>query len=172
MMILTVSVFFILGVIFLVVGIIMIASLRNYFPLFYNKYKLLLLASTVCLTVPLFIRAADQLSLARSQAYSNFYFNHYYTTNSIYALLSTLLPCATQMASLIFGALRSDDKKIEQGIKSGSGEQNDEQDSSSDVSEEKSNDSFFDPQIQNYRFSYAPATRVNTSGVSGEFREQ
>lgn len=76
------------------------------------------------------------------------------------------------MASLIFGALRSDDKKIEQGIKSGSGEQDDEQDSSSDVSEEKSNDSFFDPQIQNYRFSYAPATRVNTSGVSGEFREQ
>jgi len=95
-----------LGIVFFTVGVIMNCSLSNYFPDFYENYKCLLWAATILLTCPLFIRSAKDYSFYHSESFANFYNTHFVIDNTVYALLSTVLPVVTQTSSLVFGIMR------------------------------------------------------------------
>ena len=108
----------------------MVISTKNFFPVFYDNFKCILWSTTICLTIPLFARAADQYLLSYNQGYKDLYYGHIIYANCIYAVFSTLIPIITQMASLIFGALskktnsgRNRDLSEKINMLGGSGEQ-------------------------------------------------
>lgn len=75
----------------------------------------------------MFIRAFNWVLQVFVPKYFTLYSNHLATSNSIYALFSTILPVVAQMASLIFGLMRpkkADELKEDVPLGS-SGEQDD-----------------------------------------------
>lgn len=51
--------FYLLGFEFLIVGIVMVLSIRRYFPEFYKDYGCLLVVASLLLSLPMFIRSLD-----------------------------------------------------------------------------------------------------------------
>lgn len=58
------------------------------------------------LTCPLFIRAVKDHLYYHNETFSLYFDDHFVIDNTIYALLSTVLPIITQTCSLIFGFMR------------------------------------------------------------------
>ena len=100
------AMFVILGVTFFTVGVAMNLSLKWHFPEFYKQYKCLLWLATILLTCPLFIRASKDFLYVHNDAFANYWDIHFVMDNTVYALLSTVLPIITQTCSLIFGFMR------------------------------------------------------------------
>ena len=100
------AMFVILGVTFFSVGVAMNLSLKWHFPEFYKQYKCLLWLATILLTCPLFIRASKDFLYVHNDAFANYWDIHFVMDNTVYALLSTVLPIITQTCSLIFGFMR------------------------------------------------------------------
>ena len=99
--------FVFLGVVFFTVGIMMNLSLKWHFPEFYKQYRCLLWTVTLLLTFPLFIRGIKDHFYNYSESFRTFYDSHFVFDNTVYALLSTVLPIITQTGSLIFGFMRA-----------------------------------------------------------------
>jgi hypothetical protein len=55
----TLVTFFLLGVGFLITGVMMLRSLKNHFPIFYKKMGCPIFAATLLLAIPLEIRACN-----------------------------------------------------------------------------------------------------------------
>jgi len=98
--------FLFLGLIFFTVGVIMNISLSHHLPDFYKNYKCLLWTATILLTCPLFIRAAKDYAYYHSDGFYLFYDSHWVLDNTLYCILSTVLPVVTQTSSLVFGVMR------------------------------------------------------------------
>ena len=98
--------FVILGVTFFTVGVAMNLSLKWHFPNFYTQYRCLLWLATILLTCPLFIRAVKDHLYYHNEAFGVYFDDHFVIDNTVYALLSTVLPITTQTCSLIFGFMR------------------------------------------------------------------
>jgi hypothetical protein len=73
----------------------MMVRLKTFFPAFYEKFRFLLWFSIVCLTIPLFVRAADQFALNYNERYQILYDNHTVYANSLYATVASLIPVVT-----------------------------------------------------------------------------
>lgn len=84
-----------LGVVFFAVGVIMNISLSNHFPEFYSKYRCLLWTATLLLTIPLFIRTVKDYLYYHNDEFANWYENNLAYTNTLFAILSTVLPIIT-----------------------------------------------------------------------------
>lgn len=100
-----------LGVVFFTVGLIMNVSLSKHFPEFYQKYKCLLWTATLLLTIPLFIRTAKDYIFYHNDAFAYWYDAHLSVTNTVFAIISIVLPIVTQTASLVFGYMRNMENK-------------------------------------------------------------
>ena len=162
--------FFILGIVFFTVGTVMNLSLRKHFPDFYNTYRCLLWTATILLTLPLFVRSVKDYEYYHNEKFATWYSDHFVIDNTVYAILSTVLPIATQTASLVFGLLRSyeNESKTKKGSlkqnsnflnKAGSGAKDDSTledgslDDSTDSEEDKSyKPGYFDPPIERFAF--------------------
>lgn len=92
------------AVAFFVTGMWMIHLLRSHFPTLYQKIACKIWVATFCLTIPLFLKGLNTWLYGRRGKYFHYYSNHFAFVNSVYILLSSLLPIVTQMSSLIFGA--------------------------------------------------------------------
>ena len=99
--------FLFLGMIFLTVGVLMNIKLSKHFPDFYKQYKCLLWSATILLTIPLFIRTAKDYAYWHDEAFQKWFEDHFMIVNTVYAILSLVLPIITQTASLVFGLMRS-----------------------------------------------------------------
>lgn len=162
--------FLFLGIIFLTVGVLMNISLSLHFPDFYANYKCLLWTATILLTCPLFIRSAKDYAYYHNEAFAKFYEAHFVLDNTLYAVLSTVLPVVTQTSSLVFGVMRQREdeksKKKKQSNKQahthfllaqgGSGEgghrEEDSIDDSSDDTESNVQIGYFDPPLEKFAF--------------------
>lgn len=106
-----------LGVVFFTVGLIMNVSLSKHFPEFYQKYKCLLWTATLLLTIPLFIRTAKDYMYYNNDEFANWYEAHLSVTNTVFAILTIVLPIVTQTASLVFGYMRNMENKSKKSKK-------------------------------------------------------
>ena len=68
--------FYILGFEFLIVGFLMVASIRKYFPSFYKDYGRYLIAATFLLTVPMIFHALNTQLYLRYGRFYNYQRNH------------------------------------------------------------------------------------------------
>lgn len=111
-----VGIFTILGIILLVTGICMIFTLRRHFKRFYKDFKCYLLAATIFLSVPLFIRGVWDFLTFDSKLKINFgewAENNYTVSNDVFNTVASFMPIVAQMCSLVFGVTRhSNDKKM------------------------------------------------------------
>lgn len=96
--------FSILGFVFLITGLAMIFNIKRFYPSFYNEYGKLIWMATFFLTFPLFVRGLNSLFYGKQEKYFNWYGNHFAAVNTMYVLLSSILPVVTQMSTLVFGA--------------------------------------------------------------------
>jgi len=96
--------FSLLGVTFLVTGLLMIFNIKRFYPAFYKEYGCLIWIATICLTVPLFVRGLNSHLYGNQAKYWTWYGNHFAAVNTMYVLLSSILPVVTQMSTLVFGA--------------------------------------------------------------------
>jgi len=97
-------IFTLLAVVFFGTGLWMIQLLRKHFPSLYQEIGCKIWIATFCLTIPLFLRGLNSWLNHRHGKYLNYYKNHFAFVNSVYILLSSLLPIVTQMSSLLFGS--------------------------------------------------------------------
>ena len=107
--------FTILAITFLIVGILLIKSLRTNFPKFYDQYKHILIIATVLLTIPLFFRAVFngvKLCFPRFMVYVDADYTRNALYNMIFFSLTTYLPILGQIMSLVFGFLRHKQVKL------------------------------------------------------------
>jgi hypothetical protein len=91
------------AVTFFFAGMWMIHLLRKHFPTLYREIAFKIWVATFCLTTPLFLKGLNTWLYGRRKMYWHYYSNHFAFVNSVYILLSSLLPIVTQMSSLIFG---------------------------------------------------------------------
>jgi hypothetical protein len=82
----------------------MIYLLRKHFPTLYQEIGCKIWVATFCLTIPLFLRGLNTVLYGRKKSYFKYYMAHFAFVNSMYILLSSILPIVAQMSSLIFGA--------------------------------------------------------------------
>jgi|LauGreDrversion4_2_1035121.scaffolds.fasta_scaffold485997_1 hypothetical protein len=82
----------------------MIATIRRFYPAFYQEYGSLIWIATICLTFPLFVRGLNSRLYGKEKKYWSWYGNHFAAVNSMYVILSSILPVVTQMSTLLFGA--------------------------------------------------------------------
>ena len=87
--------FSILGVIFLITGLLMIFSIKRFYPAFYEDYGKLIWIATICLTLPLFVRGLNSNLYGKQKRYWEWYGNHFAAVNTMYVLLSSILPVVT-----------------------------------------------------------------------------
>ena len=102
----TIVAFYILAVLFLACGLTSNLLLRKHFPHFYNKFACLLWVACFSLALPLLLRAiVDNLMYANTHI-NDWYQNRFVTANTTFLMLTTYLPIASSMFSLVFGFLR------------------------------------------------------------------
>ena len=162
-----------LGTFFFTVGCIMLCKLKLYFKDFYKDFGFQLWVVNICLTSPLFIRGIIDLLMTKD-AFAEYWQRNYYLTasyNMMIITLATYLPMVTQISSLIFGFFRHKQVKLFQSYddndpaqlrRQNDIETNDDQTTSHSMNSEttktsKSDNSYFDPPIENYRFYYQGA---------------
>jgi len=92
-----------LGVGFLVCGLLMISSLKRYFTEFYIKVSCILWCATLVLAIPMFIRAVNWSTLELNDNYNTYYMDNIAYTDALNLLLTTIIPVVAQMSSMIFG---------------------------------------------------------------------
>ena len=183
--------FLLLAIIFFTVGCIMINRLRTYYKDFYKDFARQLWSANILMTVPLTFRAVMN-ALTLDEAWENIWFgddsNYYYwaTYNVGFFFIATYIPMLTQIFSLIFGFMRNKKVKIfrsyggDQSTKSAKSNRNvdDYEDSDDDKSQtslslstntRNSDNSWFDPPLENYRFFYQAGNQINDSkGSNGK----
>ena len=96
-------IFITVGVTFFLTGLWMIYLLRKHFPTLYEDIRCKIWVATILLTVPLFLKGLNTWLYGAHKKYWHYYSNHFAFVNSVYILLSSLLPIVTQMGSLVFG---------------------------------------------------------------------
>lgn len=95
--------FYLLGVEFLVVGSLMLFSIRKYFPGFYKDFGCYILVATLFLALPMIFRAIDTQVYRKGKRYYNYQRNHQSFTISISVLIGSVLPVLGQLGILVFG---------------------------------------------------------------------
>mgnify|MGYP003884432575 CR=1 FL=1 len=169
--------FIILAVIFFTVGCLMIFRLKRYYRDFYMEFGCQLWTANILMTIPLCFRALFD-GLRFNEAWWGYwwgdYLNYYKTATYNVGLFvfATYIPMLMQIFSLIFGFMRN--KKVKLFRTYADNDNNDRQHRnrrhSSDEDNNNSDDeatsqtfstnthtsdnSFFDPPIENYRFYY------------------
>jgi len=109
----TTYIFGILFVIFSIVSLHLIFTLREQVPVLYSKYKVYLWAGSFSLTLPLLIRTILDSLYAADDAWTDWLNNDKHPKRSsnyllIDFLFTTYIPIISQLASLIFGFIRKD----------------------------------------------------------------
>jgi hypothetical protein len=89
----------------------MIYNIRRYYPAFYFEYGRLVWIATICLTLPLFVRGLNSYLYGKKAKYYYWYRDNFAGVNTMYVILSSVLPVVTQMSTLIFGARQQYNKK-------------------------------------------------------------
>ena len=100
--------FFVLGIIFFMVGCSMLNRLRIYFKDFFEKFGGMLWFANIMLTLPLSFRAVFD-ALYHNETWSKFWNENYYTVANYNALLfffGSYVPMLMQIFSLVFGFVR------------------------------------------------------------------
>jgi hypothetical protein len=169
--------FLVLACIFFLVGCKMITKLRQFYKDFYKEFGCQLWTANILMTLPLSFRALFN-ALTFCDAWQNYWFGPeatFYqmaTYNVGLFVFATYIPMLMQIFSLIFGFMRN--KKVKLFRTYADNDNNDRQHRnrrhSSDEDNNNSDDeatsqtfstnthtsdnSFFDPPIENYRFYY------------------
>ena len=163
-----------LAIVFFCVGTFMLERLRLYFKDFFKQFGLNLWIANVLLTLPLTFRAVFD-ALKSNQAWNDYWYANYYSLawyNILIFTVGTYIPMLTQISSLIFGFVRNKQVKLmdknagihKDKVNTDDQEENDEDGSqisddnsgvySINSNSQKTDNSFFDPPIENYRFYY------------------
>lgn len=155
--------FSLLGILFMVTGIVMAVSLKKHYPEFYNEYGCLIWAATLCLALPLFMRGLNSYLYNTQKKYFHFYGNHFAFMNSTYVVMSSILPVVAQMMSLIFGAKQVQEKankNKQNNLTFDSSSDSDGLNSSINSGGRRKN--IFEPPIEKYRFTNRQALQPFT----------
>ena len=102
----TIVAFYILAALFLTCGLISNCLLRKHFPHFYTKFKCVLWLACFSLAVPLLLRAIVDNLLYSSKGVNDWYQKQFVTANTTFLILTTYIPIASSLFSLVFGFLR------------------------------------------------------------------
>ena len=175
-----IATFSLLAVLLFSIGYIMLDRLKRYFKDFYKHFGTKLWIANILLTLPLLFRGIIDL-IKLDKAFSDWLFENYWRTglyNIILITLATYVPMLLQISSLIFGFVRNKQVKLFRSFresKAGTEESMDRgsrsskrlkrprptytesitsRSSISDTRSATSDNSFFDPPIENYRFYY------------------
>lgn len=102
--------FFVFGCVFLVTGVTMALRVRKYYPDFYREFGKLIWIATFLLALPLFYRTVNDWMYRNWPSYQHYYMKHFAFMNTLFIILSSIVPLLAQITSLLFGAsnLRSD----------------------------------------------------------------
>ena len=167
--------FYILAALFLTCGLISNCLLRKHFPHFYTKFKCVLWLACFSLAVPLLLRAIVDNLLYSNKGVDDWYQEHFVIAIPTFFILTTYIPIASSLFSLVFGFLRKRqdamliqtedqiEKNLDQAGEVGTEEKTSESalDQSYFTSDGRS---FFDPPIENYKRIYGTNTNTTHSG--------
>ena len=84
--------FTLLGIVFIITGIMMALAIRKYYTDFYKEYGCLIWVATLCLAVPLFMRGLNLYLYSKQQDYWTYYGEHFALMNSTYIFFSSIIP--------------------------------------------------------------------------------
>ena len=95
-----------IGVGFIIYGILTIRVLKTHFSKFYRENIFYLILATILLSLPLIIRGLLDLLRGAWKQFDEFTYNNLVAFNMFNYLVGTILPLAFQLSSLIFGLIR------------------------------------------------------------------